>query len=94
MSERKKLMSDQSNTELAEGIARAAISECDRLSDSPTMMLSGTSLRILAENHLALLARLDAVTRERDEAIELAGQIRDALAEAVGPDNIPDFPRG
>ena len=42
----------------------------------------------------ALARALLACARERQEAIELAGQIRDALAEAVGADNIPDFPRG
>jgi hypothetical protein len=36
------------------GIARAAISECDRLGDPPTMMVSGTSLRMLAEAYLRL----------------------------------------
>ena len=42
----------------AKEIAEAAISECDRLSDSPTMMVSGTSLRILAEDYLVIMARL------------------------------------
>jgi hypothetical protein len=61
--------------DIVKGIAVAAISEVQRLSDMSSIMLSRTSLSMLAQGCLQAIARAEAAEDERDALLGALGSV-------------------